>query len=87
MVDLLGVGAHGVLDHRAGGAVVLGELFDQIGDVLGHPHPSWMVGSRRGRPRPRLGATVVGSATGAACTGGDETTGAAGWGVAVGRGV
>ena len=79
-VELLGVGAHGVFDHRADGAVVLGELFDQIRDVLGHPYPELNRGFPA-RPAPAaLGRNGGGSATGAACTGGDDSCGVASWG-------
>ena len=51
-VDLLGVGAHRVLDHGAGGAVVLGELLDEIGDILGHAHSELAGGFPAGTTPP-----------------------------------
>ena len=54
-VELLGVGAHGVLDYRSRGAVVLGELLDQIGDVLGHLHPQLDCGFPARLATPALG--------------------------------
>ena len=86
-VELLGVGAHRVLDHSTGGTVVLGELLDQIGDVLGHPHPELDRGfPARPTPAP-LRCGRHGLCRRGVCIGGDDTTGVMGWGMAAREGV